>query len=131
MDLIPIIEYTLLIFIGLLILVILSSYLVFMMRKNKNSESQDSSENIIAREYVHPDAEVKYLIPIKNEEPARRYTENSNSEAFLSTGRQKPSSRFTVLNDSVNNTAYAPGRVDSFDHRFAPTQSTDAFAMFK
>lgn len=138
MDLIPIIEYTLLIFIGLLILVVLTSYLVFMLRKNKSEETEQETE-VMVREFTPSEPEVQYLIPVKNEEQSDyKSNYNINPSVYQSGNgngnglKPKTPSRFTILNNSAADVpVYSPERMESFNHRFASSKSTDAFAMFK
>jgi len=132
MDLIPIIEYTLLIFIGLLLVVILSSYLIFLLRRNRSNGSDESELNVSLREYPQYEPEVKYLIPLSNEEEIADDSYIQNSNSYTQKNRLKSSGRFTVLNPGSSDVpSYSPERVNSFDHRFAPTKSKDAFAMFR
>lgn len=124
MDLIPIIEYTLLIFIGLLLLVVFTSYILSVLRKNKVQEKQ---AEVSAKQYTPQDFEVQYLIPIRQENQS--YTQNYSLQE--SPSRRIPIQRFTVLNTSVNTSGVTQERDESFDHRFSATKSKDAFAMFK
>lgn len=124
MDLIPIIEYTLLLFIGLLLLAVFTSYILSVLRKNKVQEKQPE---VSAKQYTHQDFEVQYLIPIREENQSIAHNYNMQE----SQSRGKTTQRFTVLNTSVKSSGVTQEREDSFDHRFSATKSKDAFAMFK
>ena len=140
MEIIPLIEYTLLIFIGLLLIVLFTSYIFFLFkRKVKKTENlQERSLQLQSSEFQEQQ-EFHYLIPLDEDnssenELSGQYNGVTGSVLSLTPNEQKQSSttRFTVINQvrAENLSGYFPGRLHDIN-RFSPSKSSEAFARFK
>lgn len=151
MELIPIIEKSLLIFAGALVLVLTVSFAIFKMGKRGETEvrmNYSGFDNLGLQPVIIAQNEMVYQNEmIYQEENAGGYYRQPHYtiERTLSqpvyNEEQKPAMpaksssgtrRFTVINDIPEEKhSYYPNRDYSFSRRFASTKSSDAYAMFR
>lgn len=142
MELVPIIQISLALFSGLLLLVLLISYIVFKVNKNEqtaqfHSEYGMQTDNGYYSEMRQEQSYPQMLSVYNNGTPYYNTVDNQQVQAQQSprhdySARQ---GRFTVIYNegaaSGEKQAYYPERTTGYKHRFAAAKNTNAFAQFK
>lgn len=140
MELVPIIQISLALFAGLLLLVLLISYIVFKTNKpeqrSQNYEGygfQNAYPQIVhGQNYTQMEGSYNDYSPYYEPYDNQDYQQVQAMPAPRRENASRPERYKVVNNDaSSENKAYYPERSDGYKHRFAPNKNTNAFAQFK
>ncbi|MCU7496899.1 MAG: hypothetical protein HF314_14285 [Ignavibacteria bacterium] len=144
MELVPIIQISLALFSGLLLLVLLISYIVF--KVNKNSQAAQTNQEYgrqmnndyfpdmrQEQEYSQMASAYNAFSPYYSGQESQEFQQPQASPASRRENSSSRQNRYTVVyNEGTGEkTAYYPERSEEYKYRFAPTKNTNAFAPFK
>ncbi|MGE5351695.1 MAG: hypothetical protein ACM3P0_06405 [Acidobacteriota bacterium] len=141
MELVPIIQISLALFSGLLLLVLLISYLVFKMNKSEQTTQIQPEYSTQMNHGYYPEMRQEQSYPqtmsVYNDYNSYyNGMENQQAQAQPPQRREYSSrqGRYTVVYNEAaqgEKQAYYPERSSGYKYRFAPTKNTNAFAQFK
>jgi len=147
MELVPIIQISLVLFTGLLLLVLLISYIVFKLNKNEQTIqiNQEYGTQMNNGYYSEMRQDQTYHPAVSMYDDNSSYYNGYENQQIQQVKaqpvqrRENPSrqSRYTVVYNegvsekNVEKSAYYPERSSGLKYRFAPTKNTNAFAQFK
>ncbi|MCU7490766.1 MAG: hypothetical protein HF312_06585 [Ignavibacteria bacterium] len=141
MELVPIIQISLALFSGLLLLVLLISYIVFKMNKSEQTTQIQPEYGMQMSHGYYSEMRQEQSYPqtlsVYNEyNPSYNGMESQQLQAQPAPRNEYSSrqGRYTVVYNetaSGEKQAYYPERASGYKHRFAPTKNTNAFAQFK
>ncbi|HEX2867075.1 MAG TPA: hypothetical protein VHO03_08530 [Ignavibacteriales bacterium] len=140
MELVPIIQISLALFTGLLILVLIISYIVFKMNKNEQAKQFKPEYSLQMNQGYYPETMQDQSYPQTSgmyDEYSAYYNAYDAQQVQAQPIARHESfarqSRYTVVYNDGNSekAAYYPERSTGYKYRFAPTKNTNAFAQFK
>lgn len=143
MEIIPVVEQSLIIFSGLLLLALVVSYLLFKFNK---ASSETQKEQMLQQQYM---TDSRFMSQEQYEEDPGQYYETYMPQSYMAmdytssgpvnfpSGAERHtggpgSGRYKVVNrKSHEASSHLPERNEEFNYRFAPTKAKNAFAHFK
>lgn len=144
MELVPIIQISLALFTGLLLLVLLISYIVFKVNKNEQTAQFNPEYSFQMNQEYFPEMrqDQSYSQMSAMYDEYSTYYNGYDAQQAQQAQQAQPAarqesfsrqSRYRVIQNDGNGqrTAYYPERSTGYKYRFAPTKNTNAFAQFK
>lgn len=142
MELVPIIQISLALFTGLLLLVLLISYIVFKVNKNEQASQFNPEYGFQKNQGYYPELQDQNYSQTAGvyDEYSTYYNgydgqqiQQVQAQPVLRREGSSRQSRYTVIYNEGNGerSAYYPERSTGYKYRFAPTKNTNAFAQFK